>query len=168
MMPRYIRYGAFSMDDLQTASFVTPDIISRLFYCLQFKLKVFNISLFQLVRKKIKNSNENFKIKVTEVCIQASKILGTRNLPWPVCNFSSNSFCCLQQRQLVPSIQSDLSGRKETVNKLLIGLNCLKICPAGKTSYIYDNSNETRDAPGDPRLTWAEIRTKKQSKCRIR
>ena len=96
--------------------------------------------------------------KVTEVCIQASKILGTRNLPWPVCNFSSNSFCCLQKRQLVPSIQSDLSGRKETVNKLLIGLNCLKICPAGKTSYIYENSNETRDVLGDPRLTWAEIK----------
>ena len=121
MMPRHIRYGAFSMDDLQTATFVTPDIISRLFYCLQFKLKVFNISLFQLVRKKIKNSNENFKIKVTEVCIQASKILGTRNLPWPVCNFPSNSFCCLQQ-----SIQSDLRGRKETVNKLFIGLNAWK------------------------------------------
>ena len=153
MMPRHIRYGAFSMDDLQTATFVTPDIISRLFYCLQFKLKVFNISLFQLVRKKIKNSNENFKIKVTEVCIQASKILGTRNLPWPVCNFPSNGFFCLQQ-----SIQSDFRGRKETVNKLLIGLNCLKIFPAGKTSYIYENSNETRDVLGDPRLTWAEIK----------
>ena len=150
MMPRHIRYGAFSMDDLQTASFVTPDIISRLFYCLQFKLKVFNISLFQLVRKRL-------RIQM-KICIQASKILGTRNLPWPVCNFSSNSFCCLQQRQLVPSIQSDLSGRKETVNKLLIGLNSLKICPAGRTSYIYDNSNETRDVLGDPRLTWAEIK----------
>ena len=54
MMPRHIKYSAFSMDDLQTASFVTPDIISRLFYCLQFKLKVFNISLFQLVRKRLR------------------------------------------------------------------------------------------------------------------
>ena len=52
---------------------------------------------------------------------------------------------------------------------------CLKICPAGKTSYIHENSNEARDVLGDPRLTWVEIKkkknaddTKKQSECMIR
>ena len=34
MTPWHIKYDAFSMDDLQTASFVTPDIISRLFIAL--------------------------------------------------------------------------------------------------------------------------------------
>ena len=43
--------------------------------------------------------NENSG-KLQRLCIQASKILGTRNLSGPVCNFSSNSSCGLQQRQL--------------------------------------------------------------------
>ena len=69
----------------------------------------------------------------------------------------TNSF----YKQVVASIQSDLRERKETINNLIIGLNCLKIlclkiCPAGKTSYIHENSNEARDVLGDPRLTWAE------------
>ena len=86
----------------------------------------------------------------------------------------TNSF----YKQVVASIQSDLRERKETINNLIIGLNCLKtlclkICPAGKTSYIHENSNEARDVLGDPRLTWAEEKknadgTKKQSECRIR
>ena len=86
----------------------------------------------------------------------------------------TNSF----YKQVVASIQSDLRERKETINNLIIGLNCLKIlclkiCPAGKTSYIHENSNEARDVLGDPRLTWAEKKknadgTKKQSECRIR
>ena len=81
-------------------------------------------------------------------------------------------------KQVVASIQSDLRERKETINKLIIGLNCLKIiclkiCPAGKTSYIHENSNEARDVLGDPRLTWVEIKknaddTRKQSECMIR
>ena len=86
----------------------------------------------------------------------------------------TNSF----YKQVVASIQSDLRERKETINNLIIGLNCLKIlclkiCPAGKTSYIHENSNEARDVLDDPRLTWAEKKknadgTKKQSECRIR
>lgn len=87
----------------------------------------------------------------------------------------TNSF----YKQVVASIQRDLRERKETINNLIIGLNCLKIlclkiCPAGKTSYIHENSNEARDVLGDPRLTWVEIKkknmdgTKKQSECRIR
>ena len=86
----------------------------------------------------------------------------------------TNSF----YKQVVASIQSDLRERKETINNLIIGLNCLKIlclkiCSAGKTSYIHENSIEARDVLGDPRLTWAEIKknadgTKKQSECMIR
>ena len=47
--------------------------------------------------------NENFG-KLQRLCIQASKILGTRNLPRPVCNFSSNSSCGLEQRQQSASL----------------------------------------------------------------
>ena len=47
--------------------------------------------------------NENFE-KLQRLCIQASKILGTRNLPRPVCNFSSNSSCGLEQRQQSASL----------------------------------------------------------------
>ena len=73
----------------------------------------------------------------------------------------TNSF----YKQVVASIQSDLRERKETINNLIIGLNCLKIlclkiCSAGKTSYIHENSIEARDVLGDPRLTWAEIKKK--------
>ena len=73
----------------------------------------------------------------------------------------TNSF----YKQVVASIQRDLRERKETINNLIIGLNCLKIlclkiCPAGKTSYIHENSNEARDVLGDPRLTWVEIKKK--------
>ena len=78
----------------------------------------------------------------------------------------TNSF----YKQVVASIQSDLRERKETINNLIIGLNylkilCLKICPAGKTSYIHKNSNEARDVLGDSRLTWAEIKKKKKRKA---
>ena len=73
----------------------------------------------------------------------------------------TNSF----YKQVVASIQSDLRERKETINNLIIGLNCLKIlclkiCSAGKTSYIHENSIEARDVLGEPRLTWAEIKKK--------
>ena len=43
--------------------------------------------------------NENSG-KLQRLCIQASKILGTINFSGLVCNFSSNSSCGLQQRQL--------------------------------------------------------------------
>ena len=38
---------------------------------------------------------------------------------------------------------------------------CSKICPTGKTSYIYENGNEARDVFGDPRLVTHVGRVKK-------
>ena len=51
------------MKDLQTASFVTPDIISRLF--ITFNLRVFNLSLFQLVGKILRIQLNACVFKVT-------------------------------------------------------------------------------------------------------
>ena len=51
------------MEDLQSASFVTPDIISRLF--ITFNLRVFNLSLFQLVGKRLRIQMNACVFKVT-------------------------------------------------------------------------------------------------------
>ena len=59
----------------------------------------------------------------SRLSIQATKILGTRNLPWLVCNFSSNSSSGLYQRQLVGSASSlQLSCINRTV--LLFSFLC--------------------------------------------
>ena len=51
------------MEDLQSASFVTPNIISRLF--ITFNLRVFNLSLFQLVGKRLRIQMNARVFKVT-------------------------------------------------------------------------------------------------------
>ena len=51
------------MEDLQSASFVTPNIISRLF--ITFNLRVFNLSLFQLVGKILRIQLNACVFKVT-------------------------------------------------------------------------------------------------------
>ena len=63
----------------------------------------------------MRTTNENSG-KLQRLCIQASKILATRNLPLLVCNFSANSFCGLQHRQLVGSVWLlQLSCKNRTV-----------------------------------------------------
>ena len=51
------------MEDLQSASFVTPNIISQLF--ITFNLRVFNLSLFQLVGKTFRIQFNAWVFKVT-------------------------------------------------------------------------------------------------------
>ena len=51
------------MEDLQSASFVTPNIISQLF--ITFNLRVFNLSLFQLVGKRFRIQFNAWVFKVT-------------------------------------------------------------------------------------------------------
>ena len=51
------------MEDLQSASFVTPNIKSRLF--ITFNLRVFNLSLFQLVGKRFRIQFNACVFKVT-------------------------------------------------------------------------------------------------------
>ena len=51
------------MEDLQSASFVTPNIISQLF--ITFNLRVFNLSLFQLVGKRFRIQMNACFFKVT-------------------------------------------------------------------------------------------------------
>ena len=51
------------MEDLQSASFVTPNIILRLF--ITFNLRVFNLSLFQLVGKRLRIQMNARVFKVT-------------------------------------------------------------------------------------------------------
>ena len=53
----------FLLEDLQSASFVTPNIISRLF--ITFNLRVFNLSLFQLVGKRLRIQMNACVFKVT-------------------------------------------------------------------------------------------------------
>ena len=51
------------MENLQSASFVTPNIISQLF--ITFNLRVFNLSLFQLVGKTFRIQFNAWVFKVT-------------------------------------------------------------------------------------------------------